>query len=231
MKKFGKNRSKRMTEEDLKSILKNPAVKINNSSIVSNKTFSELIEEKNTVKKNKKSTGLDIRNKIIPALKTATITIDASNKKGEEFLSLWFEGARALTLNEILRTSEGRKYDLFAYKKEWQNLINKSLLLLPHNKRVSFDSPCKITLFRQGVKLVDLDGFQAIFKYAIDALRYAEILSEDNPNIMYQTEAIQKKGKPYIIGIKIEKLNNLKINNDRNVFSEWFEKDIQSFSF
>lgn len=222
------NKNKRMTETDLKNLLKNKNVKITEVKKENNiKKFEELLQEKKQEKNKKRST---IKTRIIETLKTANITIDASNKKGEEFIAIWFEGARALTLNEILNTIENRPYELFQYKKEWQRLINKSLLLLPHHKRVKFDSYCKVTLFRQGVKLVDLDGFQAMFKYAIDALRYAEVLEEDNPNIMFMTETIQKKGKPYTLGIKIEKIKE-ELKEEKDIYKDWFSIGTPVFNF
>lgn len=217
----------RITENELKKILENRSLKVRETFVnPQNKSFEEIIQEKQSGTKTKRKNN---HSNILNSLKTASITIDGSAKQGEEFISIIFDGARALSLNEILSISQTRKYDLFSYKKEWQKLVNKAVILLPHNKRFQFDSPCKITLFRQGVKFIDLDGFQAMFKYLIDALRYANILSEDNPNIMFKTESIQNKGKSYMIGIKIEKIQEEISSENVDVFSLWFTDKTPTF--
>lgn len=216
-----KKNSKRITEEDLKKILKNKNLKVSKNN-PNNKSFQELISEKiNDI--NKKTNIENIRNKIIDSLKYCDIKIDGSNEPGKEFICIWFEGARIMTLNEMLRTIQTHKYDLFKYKKEWQRLMSKAIMLLPKEKRPFFDTECSFTLFRQGVKLIDLDGFQAAFKYAIDALCYENILSEDNPNIMHETKSIQTKGKTYICGLRIEKIKKSEDKSSEEVFNSWFK--------
>lgn len=223
-------KSKRMTEEDLKNILKNKSLKITEQTINNEKkTFNELLEGK--TKKKTVNKSAESYKKIVQSLRTSTIVIDGSNEKGKEFLAIWFDGARVLSLNNILNSLEKREYEIFNYKKEWQKLINKALLLLPHEKRTFFDSPCKVTLFRQGVRLFDLDGFQSAFKYAIDALRYSQVLAEDNPNIMFDTIPIQKKGKTYITGLKIEKIQEEVELCEADIYSEWFSSEIPKFEF
>lgn len=211
-----KTSSGRLTEKDLEKILKNKNLKV---SEVKKQNVS--IEE--IFKTTKKSKNENSCKKIIDSLKNCEIKITGSKKKGDEKLILWFEGARIMPLNEMLRTIQSNKYALFQYKKEWQRLMNRALLNLSINDRPFFDSECSFTLFRQGVKLIDLDGFQAAFKYAIDALCYEKVLSEDNPNIMHETKSIQTKGKTYICGIKIEKIHKKESRTKDEIYEHWFE--------
>lgn len=213
-----KNRTKRITEEDLKLMLKNKNIKISEET-----TFKHnLLDIKTTEKKQENSVS-----KAIKSLKHCDIKIDSGIEDGQNYICFWFEGARLLTLNEMLSSIQSSsKYELFKYKKEWQCLIERSLLLLGKKNKHFFDTECSFTLFRQGVKLIDLDGFQAAFKYAIDALCYKKILSEDNPNIMHETISVQSKGKIYICGIKIKTLNKPKENHygATDIYNEWFKK-------
>ena len=225
-------KNRRLTSDDLKKITENKHLKVhsvNGKINKENKSFLELINEKNesvkAVKKNNNSTE-----KIINSLSSCSVSIDSSNKENEEYISLFFDGARIMTLNEILSVIQIKKYELFKYKKEWQKLIHKVVSLIPLDQRPFFDSECKITLFRQGVKLIDLDGFPAAFKYTIDALRYSNIISEDNPNIIYETKTIQRKGKTYQCGIKIEKLKKIE-ESDVNIEELWFSGGKKTFNF
>jgi hypothetical protein len=217
--KMKKNKSKRMTEEDLKKILKNKNLKVTVNGN-QNKTFKDMIIEDN--EKKVSSSTENIRVKIISSLQNCDITIDGSNEPGKEFISIWFNGARIMTLNEMLRTIQVQKYELFRYKKEWQKLMSRAILMLPKEKRPFFENECSFTLFRQGKRLIDLDGFQAAFKYAIDALCYENILSEDNPNIMHETKSIQSKGNSYICGLRIEKIEKTKEKTSEEIFKDWF---------
>lgn len=212
-------KNKRMTEEDLKNILKNKNLKVTVNKN-QNKTFKELILEQSDKKNipNKEN----VRTKIISSLQSCDIKIDGCNEPGKEFISIWFYGARIMTLNEILRTIQSQKYEVFRYKKEWQKLMSKAILMLPKEKRPFFENECSFTLFRQGKRLIDLDGFQAAFKYAIDALCYENILSEDNPNIMHETKSIQSKGKDYICGLRIEKIEKTESKTADEIFNDWF---------
>lgn len=72
-----KNKSKRMTEEDLKKILKNKNLKVTVNGN-QNKTFKDMIIEDN--EKKVSSSTENIRVKIISSLQNCDITIDGSNE-------------------------------------------------------------------------------------------------------------------------------------------------------
>lgn len=145
---------------------------------------------------------------IISSLRTCSIDAECS----ETHVTLAFKGARMFTLNEILAILQYRSYIIFSYKKQWQTLVHNGLRILG-NKKPHFDGPCKITLFRQAKKKVDRDSLMVMFKYIIDALKdepktgLAGIFPDDNPDIVYSDEKIQRIDKNVpIIGIKIERI-------------------------
>lgn len=213
----------RLTESDLKNILSNNAsLKIKEER--KKKTIATLKEMKGDLTEEpKKRKGTDV-NQIISTLKDSIITTSTSNKKDEEKICIWFTGARVLTLNQIFAILENRKYEIFKYKKVWQECINTAILTIPAHERPYFNKATRLTLFRRGTRLVDLDSFQTVFKYCIDGLRYAGILSEDNPEIIVETIPIQQKG-PTSVGIMLETIPDWKKKNDVNIYKEWFNKD------
>lgn len=138
-------------------------------------------------------------------------------------LFLWFTGARVLTLNELFSTLQSRKYEIFIYKKKWKQLIQEAVLL---NKDPIplFNGPTRIYLYRRGKKLIDLDSFQTIFKYAIDGLRQSGIIPEDNPNIVVEIIPIQEKGETSV-GIRVERLYDWDEGIQVDTYNQWFNQE------
>lgn len=96
----------------------------------------------------------NIRVKIISSLQNCDITIDGSNEPGKEFISIWFNGARIMTLNEMLRTIQVQKYELFRYKKEWQKLMSRAILMLPKEKDLFLKMNAPLHYLGQGKDLL-----------------------------------------------------------------------------
>lgn len=121
-------------------------------------------------------------------------------------LSLWFDGARLLTANELISIYQYRKHDTYAYKKAWKRLVGNALQALPRNQPVPhFDGPTRLWLYRRGKRLVDLDALPVMFKYAIDALRSHGVISDDNPEVIVEPRLLQEKGSPSL-AMRLERL-------------------------
>lgn len=213
----------RFTEEDLKKMLQNPSLKINNHTKKEqvDKNKSIILGLKDDIEtKNNKRKGVDV-SKTISTISSSLIQVDSCNESGKENFSVWYPGVRILSLNEIFAILEKRKYEAFKYKKAWQEAIQKAVMLTPVSRRPYFNGPTRLTLYRRGARLIDLDSFQTMFKYPIDALRYSGILAEDNPNIIVETKSIQEKGEK-AVGLKLERLYDWQENEIGDIHLKWF---------
>lgn len=140
-------------------------------------------------------------------------------------LSVWFAGSRLLTVNEIFSILPFRKYDTWAYKKRWKELIQEALLTRdPAVPLPLFDGPTRLVLFRRGTNKLDLDSFQTVFKYAIDGLRKAGVLVEDNPEIVVETVSEQRIGEP-AVGLRLERLESWTAPPEIDVHQAWFGRE------
>lgn len=141
---------------------------------------------------------------IMTAVRDCLITVEA----GPKHIVIAFDGARLFTLNEMFAILQVRKYIVFGYKKLWRELVYKALAQMG-KKKPHFDGPCKVTLFRQGARMIDRDSLFVMFKYIIDALKdepklnYRGIFPDDNPDIVYSDEKLQAIGEP-VIALRVE---------------------------
>lgn len=136
-------------------------------------------------------------------------------------LSLWFDGARLLTVNELFSILQYRKHETFAYKKAWRKLIERSLLTLPKGQQVPFfDGPTRIWLYRRGKQLVDLEALPVMFKYAVDALRIQGVIPDDNPEIIVEPRLLQEKGLP-TVAMRLERLPDWQEPNLEGLRERW----------
>lgn len=145
----------------------------------------------------KKRQGVKV-DPILNSIRAAKIKTASS----EDFVAFRFEGARLLTVNEIFAILQYRKFQTFAYKKLWHQLIKKAVSEL--KDRPLFSEKTKLVLYRRGKKLVDLDAVPVMFKYAIDALRKEGLIEDDNPNVITEVEVVQEKGEP-CVWLRLEK--------------------------
>ena len=136
-------------------------------------------------------------------------------------LSLWFDGARMLTVNELFSVQQYRKEEVFSYKKAWQKLIARGILALPPGQaKPRFDGPTRLWLYRCGQKKVDLDSLPTMFKYAIDALRREGVIPDDNPEIIVEPRLVQEIGLP-AVGMRLERLWDWQAPELANLKQHW----------
>jgi hypothetical protein len=163
-------------------------------------------------KKTKKRKGVEVK-PIIDSLKNPTKRISYKN----DTLSIWWGGARLLTVNELFAIFQYRKYETFAYKKQWKELIKSTVSML--DKKPFFDKNVEMILYRSGKKLIDLDSFSTIFKYAIDGLKDEGIISDDNPNVISSIMPWQITGEPEV-GIQLKPGKEIYLPKE-NVLDVW----------
>ena len=197
-------------KKENKTIIENP---ISKSNLENQDKKNELTPVKKQINKFKV---------IMESLNSCKISTHLEQDTNNLFYSCWFSGARVLTLNELFSTLQSRKYEVFIYKKKWKLLIKEAVQM--NNKVPLFNGPTRIYLYRRGKRLIDLDSFQTIFKYAIDGLRHEGVLPEDNPNIVVEIIPIQEKGEP-AVGIRLERLYEWEDKKYLNIFKEWFNKE------
>lgn len=180
-------------------------------SLLSELDNEEVQEEAKTKAQGVKVSDLNKLNK--HALSTTT--------SSDEHVSFLFMGAKLLSVNQIFAILQYRKYEIFAYKKIWHEIIKNNLDLLTYDLKTQgkklpyFDSSVEITLFRQASRLVDEDAMSTMFKYIIDGLKRDSkknpngILAEDNPKIVHRIVCYSEKGEP-AVGIKVKKIEEKK---------------------
>lgn len=133
----------------------------------------------------------------------------------ENSFAIVFEGAKLYSLNQIFALLQSRKYEIFKYKKEWHNKINKILNEISFTEKIPyFDCPVEITLLRGAKRMVDEDSLTTMFKYIIDALKKNEnningVLTDDNQTIVNNIKCYSTKSQQ-VVGIKIEKVKEIK---------------------
>lgn len=143
-------------------------------------------------------------------------------EKGElPILSIWMDGARVFTINDIFQILQYRKYEIMNYKKAWKSLIHRSILLIPIQDRPHFKGPVRIELVRRGKKRLDDDATRIVFKHAIDALVKEKILLDDNPNVVVETKAWDYQGK-IGLGIRLVALAEYPKKEEINPEKDWF---------
>jgi hypothetical protein len=233
----------KLTEDQFKDILKkNSKIKVSGviggslnlpESVLNNDTESKIkVKEKKKTKEKKLTIGDDdnlqeeVKEKKAVGVKVSDINklnknAMPSSSVSEEHLSFLFTGAKLLSVNQIFAILQYRKYEIFAYKKIWHEIIKNNLDILAYDLKAQgkklpyFDNSVEITLFRQASRLVDEDAMSTMFKYIIDGLKRDPIknpngiLAEDNPKIVHRIVCYSEKGEP-AVGIKVKKIEEKK---------------------
>jgi hypothetical protein len=134
----------------------------------------------------------------------------------DNHLAISFEGARLLTLNEILGLLPYQPYLIYNYKTTWKNKIDEALLVAQdqHGKLPSFNDACIFVGIRRSTRLMDRDGLSSCFKYILDDLRNQQsinypILKDDNANLIVDTPCFQSVGD-FLVGFRLEKVEGWK---------------------
>ncbi len=220
----------KLTEQELNNLLlKNNKLKIADTFGAS-KDKETKIAVKNSKPKKTKIKVSEEEPKEIKKTKNTGVKTSEINKlnreskvsftSSEEHVSLLFDGAKLLSVNQIFAILQYRKYEIFSYKKNWHEIIKKVLneqfLILKQDKKSLpfFEDSVEITLFRQASRLVDEDAMSTMFKYIIDALKRDEdnpngVLAEDNPKIVHRIVCYSEKGLP-CVGIRVQKIKEKK---------------------
>jgi hypothetical protein len=156
--------------------------------------------------KPKKRRGISVR-PIMDSLKEPVMTVSCGQMpSGAHVFSVWLEGARVLTINELISIYQYRKFETYAYKNRWKELMQKAVdQLLLTDRPPFFESRTRLVLYRRGTRLIDLDSLPAVFKYATDGLKKAGLIAEDNPNVIVEVVPVQEKGTP-AIGLRLEEM-------------------------
>ena len=156
--------------------------------------------------KPKKRRGISVR-PIMDSLREPVMTVSCGQTpSGVHVFSVWLEGARVLTINELISIYQYRKFETYAYKNRWKELMQKAVDQLRLTDRPPFfESRTRLVLYRRGTRLIDLDSLPAVFKYATDGLKKAGLIAEDNPNVIVEVVPVQEKGTP-AIGLRLEEM-------------------------
>lgn len=154
----------------------------------------------------KQKLGINVKESILKYNQNCQVEVFYNS----DYISIIFNNTKLLSLNDMFSILQYRKYELFAYKKMWQELIFKALENKPNLPKFSQD--CEIVLFRQSAKLVDNDSLSVMFKFIIDALKLDKklpnkpfVISEDNPSVIHNIKLIQEKSKENIVAIRLQR--------------------------
>lgn len=168
--------------------------------------------------KPKKSQGLSTKKSYLPLLIESVSQAQVRSRLVRfedgtfQELVLWFEGARALTINQMISIFHNRQFQYFRYKKRWQAKVKEALdpMRSPGQPWPGFVHPVRIEILRHAARLVDRDALPTMFKILIDALRAPDngIIRDDNPNevvdlVPYQQKIMKASGDHPGIGLRL----------------------------
>ncbi len=129
----------------------------------------------------------------------ASAKMDASwDDQGRFFAS--YLGAHILSLNELLRLD---LRSINGYRKLWHKKAEESRLLTGKHRHSTIAGAVRLTLYRQGKKLIDNDAMPAAFKFAIDGFKEAGLIVDDNPKVVQEILFQQRTG-PYAVAMLFE---------------------------
>lgn len=119
-----------------------------------------------------------------------------------EFLEFTLDGARLLSVNELYALHH---FQRIAYRKAWHEAIQAAVLVVTGGPRhwLKFDR-FTVVVHRRARAGCDVDALNGHFKYAIDGLRYAGLIVDDDPAHMLSMSSTQEKGKP-LVHIRVER--------------------------
>lgn len=118
--------------------------------------------------------------------------IEGDFSPGGGFRAL-FDGARLLTLNELLRLHPMARH---RYRTAWHRAAHDAMLLIAPRARL--EGPLAVEILRRSRSSVDNDGLAAALKFAIDGFRAAGLISGDDPSVVAEIRLRQEKGPPAV---------------------------------
>lgn len=160
----------------------------------------DLFEETNPPPKEKKksSTAFQRAKQASESLKMAKVS---GKQVAGKYIEFTFDGARLLSLNDLYALSH---FQRVGYRKAWHEVMHDAVLEITGGPRHLHQfKQFHIQAHRSSAQYCDLDALNSYFKYAIDGLRYAGVIIDDNPNYMVSIASTQEKG-PYLVRIRVE---------------------------
>lgn len=173
-----------------------------------------------------KRRGVDVA-PIISSVRNCTPKVSYSPGR-YPVLAILFDGARLLTVNEIISILQYRKFETFRYKAAWRRLVRKAIEQIPAAEKPFFEGPVRLEIVRRAAKTMDDDSSRMPFKYAIDALVYHPkkkpwgVLRDDNRAVIDSTVTYDVVG-PHAVAIRIVALKKAQRGHDKDPIPEWFE--------
>lgn len=177
--------------------------KIKKSSLRKKKSapvICDLFEETNPPAKEKKKSSTAFQR-----AKQASESLRMAKVSGEQvagkYIEFTFDGARLLSLNDLYALSH---FQRVGYRKAWHEVMHNAVLEITGGPvHLHQFKKFHIQAHRSSVQYCDLDALSSYFKYAIDGLRYAGVIIDDNPSHMVSIASTQEKG-PYLVRIRVE---------------------------
>lgn len=136
-------------------------------------------------------------------------------------MTILFDGARLLSVNDIISILPYRPQVVYRYKAAWRVLIKRALHLLDSKDLLHFEGPVRLELVRRSSKTLDDDSTRMPFKYAIDSLVKANVLKDDNRAVVADTSVIDVVG-PHALAIRIVALSENTRIDEEDPIPSWF---------
>ena len=149
-----------------------------------------------------KSSARDRARRAAESVRTASVT---GNFLLDESIEFQFSGARMLSTNDLYALSH---FGRVGYRKAWHDAIEMAVLQVLGSPRGTATgwrpmSRFRITAHRQSTRLCDVEALPNHFKYAIDGLRYAGIIEDDDPSRFISIASTQSVG-PHAVSLRID---------------------------
>ena len=124
---------------------------------------------------------------------------------GSDSYELAFDGARLLGVNDLYAVSHYRRV---AYRRAWHEAVRRCLETAPARSWLNDAhwAPLdhfRVVGYRQSARLCDLDALSGQFKAAIDGLRRAGLIVDDDPQHFIDMRSAQAIGT-YKVVIRVE---------------------------
>lgn len=136
-------------------------------------------------------------------------------------MTMLFDGARLLSVNEIISILPYRPQVVYRYKSAWRILIKRALHLLDSKDLLHFEGPVRLELVRRSSKTLDDDSTRMPFKYAIDSLVKAKVLKDDDRSVVADTSVVDVVGA-HAVAIRIVALRENTRKNEVDPIPQWF---------
>lgn len=179
---------------------------------ISNSEFEWLNNSKTVNKKTSSTPSKSSKvGEVIKSIKESKIDVSLS----DNHIAMSFDGARVLTLNEIIAILPYNMHVIFNYKKVWKEKIGDGFKLLETKGELPvFNTSCVFSGFRISKKLVDSDNLPFCFKYLLDDIVSLknDILKNDSNDFIVSTPCFQDKGENKV-AFRLEKVPEWKSSN------------------